>query len=82
MYAVVEKCFHKLWLKDSLIELERMGYNKSDIKMPSETNKNTEIIVDTAIWNTESIEITEVVKKGLIFGRTMCCATTAQQQLK
>ena len=62
MYVDAEKCFDKLWLKDSLIEMERIRYNKSDIKMLYEINKTTEIVVDTANGNTESIEITEVVK--------------------
>ena len=31
-YADAEKYFNKLWLKDSLIEMERIGHNKSDIK--------------------------------------------------
>ena len=54
----------QLWLKDSLIEMERIGYNKNDIKMLYKINKTTEIFVDTAIGNKESIEITEVVKEG------------------
>ena len=62
MYADAEKYFGKLWLKDSLIEIERIGYNKGDIKMLYEINKTTEIVVDNAIGNAESIEITEVVK--------------------
>ena len=33
LYADVEKRFDKLWLKDSLTEMERIGYSKSDIKM-------------------------------------------------
>ena len=70
LYADAEKCFDKLWLKDSLIEIKRIGYNKSDIKMLYEINKTTEIVVDTAIGNTESIEITEVIKQGVIFGPT------------
>ena len=78
LYADAEKCFDKLWLKDSLIEMERIGYNKSDIKMLCEINKTTEIVADTAIGNTESIEITEVVKQGSIFGLTMRFATTAK----
>ena len=78
LYADAEKCFGKLWFKDSLIEKERIGYNKSDIKMLYEINKTTEIIVDTAIGNTENIEITEAVKQGSIFGPAMCCVTTAK----
>ena len=61
-YGDAEKFFDKLWLKDSLIEMRRTGYNKSDILY--EINKTTEIVVDTAIGNTESIEMTEVVKQG------------------
>ena len=58
--------------------MERIGYNKSIIKLFYEINKTTEIFVDTAIGNTESIEITEVVKQGPKFGATMCRATTAK----
>ena len=54
LYADSEKYFGKLCLKDSLIEIERMGYNKSDIKMLYEINKTTEIVADTAIGNTEA----------------------------
>ena len=43
-----------------------------------EMSKTTEIAVDTTIGNTESIEITEVVKQGSIFGPTVCFATTAK----
>ena len=56
-----KKCFDKLWLKDSLIETERIGYNKKDVKMLFKFSKTTEILVDTAIGDTESIEITKVV---------------------
>ena len=78
LYADAEKCFDKHWLKDSLIEIERIGYNKNDLKMFYEITKTTEIVVDTAIGDIESVEIKEVVKQGSIFGRKMCCTTTAK----
>ena len=78
LFADSEICFDKLWLKDSSIEMERIGYNNSGIKMLYEINKITEIVVDTTIGNTKSIEVTQVVKKGLIFGPIMCCATTGK----
>ena len=78
LYADAEKCFDKLWLKVSLSEMERIRYNKNDTKMLYEINKTIEIVVNTAIKNTESIEITEVVKQGSIFGLTMRFATTAK----
>ena len=77
-FADAEKCFDKLWLKDSLIEMERIGYNKGDIKTLLKINKTTEIVIDTATGNTESIEATEVVKQGSTFGLTMCCEKTAK----
>ena len=52
LYADVEKCLDKLWLKDSLIEMERIGYSKNDIKILYEINKTTEIVVHAAIGNT------------------------------
>ena len=58
--------------------MERIGYNKNDIKMLYEISKTTKIVVDTATENIESIEIKEIVKQGSIFGATMCCARTAK----
>ena len=52
LYGDAEKCFDKIWLKDSLIEMQRIEYNKNDIKMLYEINKTTEIVVDSAIGNT------------------------------
>ena len=69
---------YKLWLKNSLIEMKTIGYNKIDIKTFYEINKTTKIVVDNAIGNTESTEITEVINEGSIFGPTMSCATTAK----
>ena len=46
LYADAEECFDKLSLKDSLIEMERRGYNKNAIKMLYEINKTIEIVVD------------------------------------
>ena len=65
-------------LSASLIEMEIIGYNKSDIKMLYEINKTTEIVVDTTNGNTKSIEITQIVKQGSVFGPTVCCAMTAK----
>ena len=62
LFGDASRYFDKLWLKDSLIEMERIRHNKGDIKMIYEINKTTEIAVDTATGNTEIIKITEVVK--------------------
>ena len=61
-FADAEKCFDKLWLKDCLIDMEEIGYNRNDIKILYEMNKKAEIIVDTTVGQTESISIKEIVK--------------------
>ena len=78
LYAGAGKCFDKLWLKKSLIEVVRIRYNQNYIKMLFEINKTAEIVAVTAIGNIESIEIKELVQQGLIFGPTICCATTGK----
>ena len=77
-FADSEKCFDKLWLKDCLIDMEEIGYNRNDIKIIYEMNKKAEIIVDITVGQTESIIIKEIVKQGSIFGPIMCCATTSR----
>ena len=73
LYTGAEKCYDKVRLKDSLREMKRMVYVKNDIKILYETSKTTKIVADSAIGNTESTQILEVVKQGSIFGHTMCC---------
>ena len=43
-----------------------------------EINTAKQKIVDTAIGNTESKEITEVIEQGAMFGPTISCATTVE----
>ena len=45
-----------------------------------EINKTTEIVADTTTGNTESVQITEVVKSGSIFGPTMWQASTKKDK--
>ena len=53
---------------DCLIEMEEIGYNRNYIKMLQEMNKKAEIIVDTTMGQTKSINIEEIVKQGSVFG--------------
>ena len=41
-------------------------------------NKTLNIVVDTQVGKTSSITVEEVVKKGIIFGPIMCCASTSK----
>ena len=56
-------------MKNSLIEMKIIGYNKSDIKTFYGIKKTTNIVVDNSTGNTESTEITEVINEGSIFGQ-------------
>ena len=50
-------------------------YNKIDIKMLYQINKTTNIILNTANWQYQSIKLAEVVKQDFIFATRMCCVT-------
>ena len=77
-FADAVKCFDKLWLKDSLLELKEIGYKSNDIKMLYEMNRQANITISAPFGETREIGIEEVVKQGTIYGPIMCCATTAK----
>ena len=58
--------------------MEEIGYNRNDIEMLYEINKKAEMIVDTTVGQTESINIKEIVKQGSIFRPIMCCVTSSK----
>ena len=76
-FADAVKCFDKLWLKECLLEMYKLGYDPNTFKILYEMNKETDIIIRTPVGNTNSIQIKEVVKQGTIFGPIMCCAETS-----
>ena len=76
-FADAVKCFDKLWLKDCLLEMYKLGYDPNTLKILYEMNKETDIIIRTPVGNTNNIQIKEVVKQGTICGPIMCCAETS-----
>ena len=76
-FADAVKCFDKLWLKDCLLEMYKLGYDPNTLKILYEMNKETDIIIRTPVGNTDNIQVKEVVKQGTIFGPIMCCAETS-----
>ena len=44
----------------------------------TQNEQKAEIIVNTTVGQTESININEIVKQGSIFGPIMCCAPTSK----
>ena len=72
------KCFDKLWLKDSLVELFKAGVEAQDIQMIYKMNKDTVIEVETPCGTTERATVGEIVKQGTVLGPTLCCVSTDQ----
>ena len=71
-----EKCFNKLWLKDTLIDLHEAGSREREVKMIYLMNKKAEITINTPVGETEEITAKEIVKQGTIFGPKLCCVST------
>ena len=76
VYGDAVKCFDKLWLKDTLVELYNAGCTPQDIQMIYNMNKDTVISVKTPSGQTDKVVIGEVVKQGTILGPTLCCVET------
>lgn len=72
------KCFDKLWLKDSLVELFKAGCNTQDIQMIFKMNSGTVLEVETPSGTTEKKTVGEIVKQGTVLGPTLCCVVTDQ----
>ena len=78
MFGDAVKCFDKLWLKDSLVELYKAGCSIQDIQMIYKMNDGTIIEVETPFGLTEKLKVGEIVKQGTVLGPTLCCVSTDQ----
>jgi hypothetical protein len=78
VYGDAVKCFDKLWLKDSLVELFNAGCSPQDIQMMHLLNESTEVTVLTPSGATEKLNVGEIVKQGTVLGPTLCCVVTDQ----
>ena len=77
-FGDAEKCFDKLWLKDCLVEIVKLGVSEKDALMLYLMNEEANIVVSTPIGNTNEISIKEVVRQGTVYGPVLCCASTAR----
>ena len=70
------KCFDKLWLLDSIVELYKLDVCPQDLLMVYLLNKTANITIKTPIGETESFRAEETVKQGTIWGPEICCVET------
>ena len=74
----VEKCFDGLWLKDCMLDLcENLPKNERDDKMSLLYKMNTEnqVAINTAIGQTERVNMPEIVMQGGKWGPLKCSNT-------
>ena len=74
-FADAYKCFDKLDLKTSLIDLyEILG--SQEAKLVYELNKKARITVKTPVGKTNPIEVEEITKQGTLYGPILCDINT------
>ena len=62
LFADAAKCFDKLWLKDSLLEMHNLGYDPNTLNLLYKMCKETDIIIRASVGNTKNIQVKERYK--------------------
>ena len=73
-----KQCFDGMWLEDSLISLKNIGIKGEIIASVKALNENAEIVVKTAVGNTDEFKVHNIVKQGTVIGPLLCSASTAE----
>ena len=76
IFVDAEKCFDKLWLKDTLVDLHEAGLRERETNIIYEMNKMSTIFIKTPVGETKPIIANEIVKQGTIYGPKLCCVST------
>ena len=76
LFADLEKCFDKLWLKDCIKDVIEAGMPDEEAMYIYKMNKNVKVTVDTPVGKTEMFKVEEVVRQGTITGPQLCSVTT------
>ena len=76
IFVDAEKCFDKLWLKDTLVDLHEAGLRERETNIIYEMNKMSTIFIKTPVGETKPITANEIVKQGTIYGPKLCCVST------
>ena len=75
VFTDAEKCFDKLWLKDGIFELWRCGTDVRDCVMIKKLNEKAEVVVKTAVGDTEPFYLNDIVRQGTVYGPQICIAS-------
>ena len=74
-FADAHKCFDKLDLKTSLIDLYEI-VGEHEAKLMYNLNKKARITIKTPVGETNPIEVSEITKQGTLYGPILCDINT------
>ena len=75
LFADAYKCFDKLDLKTSIIDLKNILGSREAI-LQYNMNKKSNIVIDTPVGRSKKVEIGEIVKQGTLSGPVLCNINT------
>ena len=76
LFADLEKCFDKLWLKDCIKELVGAGMPMAEAAYIYKMNTKVKAVVETPIGRTAAFELNEIVRQGTVSAPDMCGVST------
>ena len=76
MFADLEKCFDKLWLRDCIKEVCEAGMPITEAVYLMKMNQDITAVVETPFGMTESFQVKEIVRQGTIWGPQLCGVST------
>ena len=76
MFADLEKCFDKLWLRDCIKEICEAGMPIPEAFYILNMNRDITAIVDTPFGISEPFHAKEIVRQGTIWGPQLCSVST------
>ena len=76
LFADLEKCFDKLWLKDCIKELAEAGMPAAEAIYIYKMNQRVRAVVETPIGKTEMFELEQIVRQGTVSAVDLCAVST------
>ncbi len=76
MFADLEKCFDKLWLRDCIKEMCEAGMPIPEAVYVLKMNQDVTAEVNTPFGISEPFQAKEIVRQGTIWGPQLCSVTT------
>ena len=76
LFADLEKCFDKLWLRDSIVELVEAGMPIAEAMYVYKMNTKVTATVETPVGKTGTFNLNEIVRQGTVCAVDICGVST------